>query len=91
MISNNYGYSNYQNRDTSGINLVNNNVNNYRNYQNNSNNDNNYPTERCDGCFDKGGVCFCINCEKIFCKICEDQIHVVPINRSHERYISYYL
>jgi hypothetical protein len=41
--------------------------------------------ERCDGCYEGIGNCFCVNCEKIFCKICEDQIHIVPINRNHER------
>jgi len=45
-----------------------------------------FPTEKCEGCFDSDGVCFCVNCEKIFCKACEDQIHVIPIYKSHERY-----
>ena len=41
--------------------------------------------EKCDGCFEGYAVCFCVNCEKIFCKMCEDQIHIVPSNRHHER------
>lgn len=41
--------------------------------------------ERCDGCFDGEGHIFCVNCEKIYCKDCEDQIHIVPVNRLHER------
>lgn len=42
-------------------------------------------TERCDGCFDGDAQIFCVNCEKIFCRDCENQIHVVPFNRLHER------
>ena len=41
--------------------------------------------ERCDGCFDGDAQIFCVNCEKIFCRDCENQIHVVPVNRLHER------
>ena len=42
--------------------------------------------ERCDGCFDGDAQIFCVNCEKVFCQDCEEQIHVVPVNRLHERY-----
>ncbi len=41
--------------------------------------------EKCDGCFDGIAICFCVNCEKIFCRMCEEQIHIVPSNRLHER------
>ena len=41
--------------------------------------------EKCDGCYEREGVCFCICCEKIFCALCEEQIHIVPSNRQHER------
>ena len=65
------------------------NTNANRNMNNQMNNyNNNMPTtngEKCDGCFDGYAVCFCITCEKIFCKMCEDQIHIVPSNRQHER------
>lgn len=61
-----------------------NNKNKINTFQKN-NNRSQMELERCDGCFDGEGTCFCINCEKIYCKICEDQIHVVPINRLHER------
>ncbi len=42
-------------------------------------------TEKCEGCYDMEGICFCLNCEKIYCKTCEDHIHNIPANRSHER------
>lgn len=42
-------------------------------------------TERCDGCYDGEGICFCVNCEKIFCRMCDDQIHFIPSNKIHER------
>jgi hypothetical protein len=54
---------------------------------NNPNKNRNMPVEKCEGCFDLDGVCFCVNCEKIFCKSCEDQIHIIPIYKSHERYL----
>lgn len=68
------------NRDNS---LDNNPINKNRQYQ--QQNINPPPGERCDGCFEGLGVCFCVNCEKIFCRMCEDQIHIVPSNRNHER------
>ena len=42
--------------------------------------------EKCEGCFENDGNCFCIICEKVYCKLCETQIHMVPSNMSHERY-----
>jgi len=42
--------------------------------------------EKCEGCYENDGQCFCLNCEKIYCKFCENHIHNVPVNRSHERY-----
>ncbi len=44
-----------------------------------------FPVEKCEGCFDLDGNCFCVSCEKIFCKACEDQIHIIPIYKTHER------
>jgi hypothetical protein len=41
--------------------------------------------EKCEGCYDNDGVCFCCVCEKIYCKMCETQIHMVPSNMNHER------
>ena len=41
---------------------------------------------KCDGCYQGDGVVYCVNCGKIYCKICEEQIHVVPSNRNHERH-----
>ena len=34
--------------------------------------------DKCEGCFQGDGYCFCTNCGKIYCKICDDQLHVVP-------------
>jgi hypothetical protein len=59
------------------------NINNPYNYETKKSILNN--TERCDGCYDREAQCFCLNCEKIYCKLCEDQIHIVPNNRLHER------
>ena len=46
-----------------------------------------HSNEKCDGCFDGEGLWFCNNCEKIYCKNCEEQLHMVPANRNHDRYI----
>ena len=41
--------------------------------------------EKCEGCYDNDGVCICVACEKVYCKMCETQIHMVPSNLNHER------
>lgn len=43
------------------------------------------PEKRCDGCFDGEAAVFCKDCNKQFCKICEDQIHIIPVHRNHQR------
>lgn len=52
---------------------------------NKPNNNQNKYVEKCEGCFDNDGTCFCVVCEKIYCKMCENQIHMVPSNMNHER------
>ena len=41
--------------------------------------------EKCEGCFQGDGAFFCAECGKILCKTCEDQLHVIPSFRNHER------
>ena len=41
--------------------------------------------EKCEGCFEADGIVYCANCGKTYCKTCQDQIHIVPANRLHER------
>ena len=41
--------------------------------------------EKCEGCYQGDGVVFCNECGKIFCKTCDDQLHVIPSFRNHER------
>jgi hypothetical protein len=45
----------------------------------------NQNAEKCDGCFIQEGVVYCTNCEKIYCKMCEDQIHIIPRMKTHSR------
>ena len=65
--------------------------NNYYNQLSNNNiinnitNENNPSLKKCDGCYQGDSSVYCTNCDKFFCKICDDQIHVVPFNRSHIR------
>lgn len=41
--------------------------------------------EKCEGCFQGEGIIFCSECGKIYCKTCDDQLHVIPSYRNHER------
>jgi hypothetical protein len=41
--------------------------------------------EKCEGCFQGEGFNFCSECGKIYCKTCDDQLHVIPSFRNHER------
>ena len=41
--------------------------------------------EKCEGCFENDAVCYCKECEKSLCGLCEGQIHVIPAYRTHER------
>ena len=41
--------------------------------------------EKCEGCFQGDGIIFCSECGKIYCKTCDDQLHVIPSFRNHER------
>ncbi len=82
--STNYNMNNNQNHQMYNTQTNLNPPSTYRNnpYQNN----NTFPqVDKCDGCFENDGTCFCVNCEKIFCKLCEDQIHIIPSNKLHER------
>lgn len=42
--------------------------------------------DKCDGCFGANGEKYCIDCELVLCKACEDQIHILPSNQVHERF-----
>ena len=41
--------------------------------------------EKCEGCYQGDAFCFCSTCGKLYCKICDDQLHIVPAYRHHER------
>ena len=40
---------------------------------------------KCEGCFENDSVCFCKECKKYLCNICDNQIHIIPANTSHLR------
>ena len=69
-------------QNLSGKNTTNININNNIN---NNNNNKNIITENCEGCFSNLGHCFCSDCSKIYCKICDDQLHIIPAFRNHQR------
>ncbi len=57
----------------------------------NSNNTNNFsnqtfiPSEKCDGCYENDAIIFCNNCNKLYCKNCDNLIHTIPSNSNHEK------
>ena len=52
---------------------------------NEQNNTNLQFSEKCEGCFQGEGIIFCSECGKIYCKTCDDQLHVIPSFSNHER------
>ena len=57
-----------------------------KNIEPNNNFSNTAPfVEKCEGCFQGEGIIFCSECGKIYCKTCDDQLHVIPSFRNHER------
>jgi palmitoyltransferase len=40
---------------------------------------------KCDGCFENDSVCFCKECKKSLCHMCDNQIHIIPANSNHLR------
>ena len=60
---------------------------NLLNTEHNMNNNliNNNTIEKCEGCFQGEGDVYCSNCGKVYCKICDDQLHIIPAYRTHER------
>jgi hypothetical protein len=82
----NINNNNNNNIETQIPNFNNNYYNQLSNNNNNiTNNENNPSLKKCDGCYQGDSSVYCTNCDKFFCKICDDQIHVVPFNRSHIR------
>ena len=56
----------------------------------NPNQNQNIPTQgtippKCDGCFENDCICFCKECKKYLCNICDNQIHIIPAHASHLR------
>ena len=43
------------------------------------------PPIKCDGCFEGDAICYCVQCGQYYCKICDDQIHVIPANSNHQK------
>ena len=44
-----------------------------------------YPPIKCDGCYEGDAICYCVQCAQSFCKICDEQIHMIPANRMHQK------
>ena len=57
-----------------------NNINNISNI-----NPKKYPQIKCDGCFEGDAICYCVQCGQYYCKICDEQIHIIPVNNNHQK------
>ena len=62
---------------------VNNNNNN--NILNNSNSQQNYFGQKCEGCYNGDAICYCEECNKLYCNICDEQVHIIPALSNHIR------
>ena len=53
----------------------------------NKRNDINQPNNniKCDGCFENEAIIFCDECNKCYCKKCDDQLHIVPSFKNHNK------
>jgi hypothetical protein len=74
------------NKNNTNPNLIDiqNNINNLSNI-NPQYNSQRYPPIKCDGCYEGDAICFCVQCGQYYCKICDDQIHLVPANSLHQK------
>ena len=44
-----------------------------------------YPQMKCDGCYEGDAICYCVQCGQYYCKICDEQIHIIPVNNNHQK------
>ena len=58
---------------------------NNQNYNNNNNVLLQSGVPKCEGCFENEAVCYCKECKKYLCNICDNQIHIIPVNSNHLR------
>ena len=43
------------------------------------------PQIKCDGCYEGDAICYCVQCGQYYCKICDEQIHIIPVNNNHQK------
>lgn len=76
-------------KSTSEININNNNQtlnNNNQTLQNFIQTSENNPTLiKCDGCFINSTNIYCKDCEKCLCNSCDNQLHIIPAFKNHEK------
>ena len=75
------------NKNNINLTETNNNINNINNISNINPQfvPQKYPPIKCDGCYEGDAILFCVNCGQAYCKICDDQIHMVPANMAHQK------
>ena len=82
-LNNNIYLNNNNNNFYNSLNNNNSNIN-INNTENNTNN-NSINNIKCEGCYTNDSIVFCKECNKNLCQICENQIHVIPLFKEHER------
>jgi hypothetical protein len=76
-------------KSTSEININNNNQTLNNNNQTLQNfiqtSENNQTLIKCDGCFINSTNIYCKDCEKCLCNSCDNQLHIIPAFKNHEK------
>ena len=75
--NNNLDPKNFENPPISNNFNLNNNINLLSQSINQVNN------TKCDGCYENEAICYCKECEKSLCNICDNQIHIIPAFKNH--------
>jgi len=59
------------------------NIKNNNNILNNSNSQQNFFGQKCEGCYDKDAICYCEECNKLFCNNCDQLVHKIHAFSNH--------
>ena len=83
LETNNLDPKNFENPINNNINNMNyNNINIFQSQSLNPQNN----IQKCDGCYENDATCYCKECDKSLCNMCDNQIHIIPAFKNHIRH-----
>ena len=84
LETNNLDPKNFENPINNNINNMNfnNNINLFQSQSLNPQNN----IQKCDGCYENDATCYCKECDKSLCNMCDNQIHIIPAFKNHIRH-----